>query len=89
VRPQLLTLKDAAIYLGLTDWALRERVWQGSIPFVRFSGSRKQYFHIKDLDSFIEENKARYVQYSFNEKKSLERAEISVEPLKTSSATYL
>lgn len=61
VRPQLLTLKDAAIYLGLTDWALRERVWAGHIPFVRFPGGRKQYFHIKDLDSFIEENKARYV----------------------------
>ena len=61
VRPQLLSLKDAEIYLGLTDWALRERVWQGHIPFVRFPGGRKQYFHIKDLDSFIEENKARYV----------------------------
>ena len=61
VRPQLLSLKDAAIYLGLTDWALRERVWAGHIPFVRFPGGRKQYFHVKDLDSFIEENKSRYV----------------------------
>ncbi|MGA2028094.1 MAG: helix-turn-helix domain-containing protein [Syntrophobacteraceae bacterium] len=59
--PQLLSLKCAAQYLGLTDWALRERVWAGHIPFVRFPGGRKQYFHIKDLDSFIEENKARYV----------------------------
>jgi len=57
--PQLLSLKDAARYLGLSDWALRERVWQGHIPFVRFPGGKKQYFHLKDLDSFIEENKAR------------------------------
>jgi excisionase family DNA binding protein len=59
--PQLLSLKDAARYLGLTDWALRERVWAGHIPFVKFPGGRKQYFHIKDLDAFIEQNKARYV----------------------------
>ncbi|MFZ0930605.1 MAG: helix-turn-helix domain-containing protein [Syntrophobacteraceae bacterium] len=58
---QLLSLKDAAQYLGLTDWALRERVWQGHIPFVRFPGGKKQYFHVKDLEIFIEENKARYV----------------------------
>jgi excisionase family DNA binding protein len=60
VSPQFLSLKDAARYLGLTDWALRERVWQGSIPFVRFPEGRKLYFHVKDLDAFIEENKARY-----------------------------
>jgi excisionase family DNA binding protein len=59
--PQLLSLKDAARYLGLTDWALRERVWAGHIPFVRFPGGKKQYFHVKDLEQFIEENKARYV----------------------------
>jgi excisionase family DNA binding protein len=59
--PQLLSLKDAARYLGLTDWALRERVWQGHIPFVRFPGGKKQYFHVKDLEQFIEDNKARYV----------------------------
>lgn len=61
VRPQLLTLKDAARYLGLTDWALRERVWQGHIPFVRFPGGKKQYFHVKDLDAFIEGNKCKFV----------------------------
>ncbi|MGA2936380.1 MAG: helix-turn-helix domain-containing protein [Syntrophobacteraceae bacterium] len=59
--PQLLSLKDAALFLGLSPWALRERVWQGHIPFVRFPGGKKQYFHVKDLEGFIEENKARYV----------------------------
>jgi hypothetical protein len=61
VRPQLLSLKDAAIYLGLTEWALRERVWKGHIPFVRFPDGKKQYFHVKDLEQVIEDNKARYV----------------------------
>ena len=61
VRPQLLCLKDAAVYLGLTDWALRERVWQGALPFVRWPNGKKMYFHLKDLDGFIEANKCRYV----------------------------
>jgi excisionase family DNA binding protein len=61
VRPQLLSLKDAAQYLGLSDWALRERVWQGHIPFVRFPGGKKMFFHAPDLEQFIEDNKARYV----------------------------
>lgn len=61
VRPQLLALKDAARYLGLTDWALRERVWAGHIPFVRFPHGKKMFFHVPDLEAFIEENKARFV----------------------------
>jgi hypothetical protein len=55
--PRLLPLKDAAGYLGLTTWAMRERIWQGLIPVVQFPGGRKQYIDRRDLDSFIEKNK--------------------------------
>jgi hypothetical protein len=55
--PRLLPLKDAAEYLGLTTWAMRERIWQGLIPVVQFPGGRKQYIDRRDLDSFIEKNK--------------------------------
>jgi excisionase family DNA binding protein len=57
--PRLLTLKAAAEYLGLTTWALRERVWQGSLPVVRFPGGRKMYLDIQDLEAFIQTNKER------------------------------
>jgi hypothetical protein len=57
VRPRLLPLKAAAQYLGLTVWALRERVWQGALPVVRFDGGRKMYLDVKDLDAFIERHK--------------------------------
>jgi hypothetical protein len=60
-RPQLLPLKAAATYLGLTDWSLREQVWKGNVPFVRFPGGKKMFFHVPDLDSFIEENKSKYI----------------------------
>ena len=55
--PRLLPLKDAAKWLGLTVWAMRERIWAGDVPVVRFSGGRKMYLDIRDLERFIEQNK--------------------------------
>ena len=57
ISPRLLPLKKAAEYLGLTTWAMRERIWAGDIPVVRFSGGRKQFIDTQDLESFIERNK--------------------------------
>ena len=54
---RLLPLKKAADYIGLTVWALRERIWAGDIPVVKFPGGRKQFIDIKDIESFIERNK--------------------------------
>jgi hypothetical protein len=55
--PRLLPLKQAAQYLGLTVWAIRERIWAGQIPVVQFPGGRKQYIDVQDLESFIRNNK--------------------------------
>ncbi len=55
--PRLLPLKQAAQYLGLTVWAIRERIWAGQIPVVQFPGGRKQYIDVQDLESFIQNNK--------------------------------
>jgi len=55
--PRLLPLKDAAQWLGLTVWAMRERIWAGQIPVVQFPGGRKQYIDIRDLEAFIQNNK--------------------------------
>ena len=56
--PRLLPLKKAAEYLGLTVWAMRERIWAGDIPVVRFPGGRKMFIDINDIESFIARNKA-------------------------------
>lgn len=61
VTPRLLPLKKAAEVLGLTVWALRERIWAGHIPVVRFEGGRKMYIDIRDIEQFIERNKTTYV----------------------------
>jgi excisionase family DNA binding protein len=55
--PRLLTLKQASQYLGLTVWAIRERVWNGQLPVLQFPGGKKQYLDRNDLESFIERNK--------------------------------
>jgi predicted site-specific integrase-resolvase len=55
--PRLMPLKKAADYIGLTVWALRERIWAGDIPVVKFPGGRKQFIDIKDIEAFIERNK--------------------------------
>ena len=55
--PRLLPLKAAAEYLGLTVWAIRERIWAGQIPVVQFPGGRKMFIDTQDLETFISENK--------------------------------
>ena len=55
--PRLLPLKRAAEYLGLTVWAMRERIWAGDIPVVQFPSGRKMYVDMKDIEEFIQRNK--------------------------------
>ncbi|NQU83847.1 MAG: helix-turn-helix domain-containing protein [Parcubacteria group bacterium] len=55
--PRLLPLKEAAKYLGLTVWSVRERVWNGDIPVIRFPNGRKQFIDVKDMEAFIQQNK--------------------------------
>lgn len=55
--PRLLTLKQAAEWLGLTVWAMRERIWAGQIPVVQFPGGRKMYVDSMDLEAVITKNK--------------------------------
>ena len=59
--PRLLTLKDAAQWLGLTTWAMRERIWAGDIPVVRFPGGRKMFIDLQDLETLIQQNKTRII----------------------------
>ncbi len=61
ISPRLLPLKKAAEYMGLTVWAMRERIWAGQIPVVQFPGGRKQYIDIQDLEAFIQSNKRTIV----------------------------
>jgi hypothetical protein len=60
--PRLLPLKDAAEHIGLSVWALRERIWAGQIPVVQFDNpnggkNRKMYIDSEDIEALISKNK--------------------------------
>ena len=55
--PRLLTLREAAWYLGISPRTLRELTWKESLPVVRMT--RKLHFDLRDLDRFIEASKDR------------------------------
>ncbi|MHB8780328.1 MAG: helix-turn-helix domain-containing protein [Candidatus Geothermincolia bacterium] len=58
VSRRLLPIEDAATYLGMTAWAMRHRINQGLLPYIRMG--RRIYLDIKDLDELIERLKVSY-----------------------------
>jgi excisionase family DNA binding protein len=58
VSKRLYTLKEAAEYLGRSEWSMRELIWAGRIPVVRREGGRKIFLDVEDLNNFINENKS-------------------------------
>jgi hypothetical protein len=57
---RLYTLKEAAIYLGRSEWSMRDLMWKQKIPVVLEEGARKVRFDLSDLERYIEKNKAVY-----------------------------
>jgi excisionase family DNA binding protein len=55
VSQRLLTLPEAAHYLGCTLWSVRELIWKGRLPYIRF-GKRFQVDR-KDLDDLVDREK--------------------------------
>lgn len=52
---RLLTLREAAHYLGCTLWSVRELIWKGDLPYTRF-GKRFQVDR-RDLDELVDRQK--------------------------------
>jgi excisionase family DNA binding protein len=55
---RLYSVKEAAVYLGRSEWAIKEMVWAGKIP--RVKGDRRVMFDIYDLDAWVENNKMTF-----------------------------
>jgi hypothetical protein len=54
---RLLTLPEAAAYLSLSPWSVRDLQWKGRLP--RVALSRKLLFDRADLDRLIDASKER------------------------------
>jgi hypothetical protein len=55
VRPRLLSLKNAATYLGCAFWAVRELCWARELKPIRIG--KRDCIDIVDLDAWIERKK--------------------------------
>lgn len=56
---RLYTLKEAAQYLGRSEWGMRDLVWTGRIPVVR--DGKKLFIDINDLEMYVSRHKTTYV----------------------------
>lgn len=54
---RLLSINDAAKYLGVSPWHVRRLVWRGDLPSVRVG--RLVRLDRGDLDQYIEEQKSQ------------------------------
>jgi excisionase family DNA binding protein len=53
--PRCLGVREAAIYLGSTIWAVRSLAWERKLPFIRLG--QRLLFDRQDLDRYIERSK--------------------------------
>lgn len=56
---RLYSIKEAAIYLGRSVWAVREMIWAGKLPYVK--DGKRILLDIYDMDNWIEQNKTRFI----------------------------
>jgi len=59
VEPRVLKTNDAAVYLGISPWKLRNLVQSGEISYIAGDGTSPWLFDRQDLDRWIETRKQR------------------------------
>lgn len=52
---RLLTVEEAAEYLGRSVWSIRELTWGGKLPVIKVG--RRSHYDLYDLDEWIEQHK--------------------------------
>lgn len=55
---RLFTVKEAALYLGRSVWAMRDLIWNGKIKVVR--DGKRIFVDRLDLDAYVEKYKSVY-----------------------------
>ena len=55
IEPALLTVKQAAVYLGRSEQSIQHLIFQKDLPVVRVG--RRVHLDRRDLDAWIEKNK--------------------------------
>jgi excisionase family DNA binding protein len=61
ITPRLLRTKDAARYLGMSAWALRQEVSRGELPFISSGEHTSSWkFDSRDLDAWVERHRVNF-----------------------------
>ena len=56
--PRLVKTKQAAEYLAISEWKLRNLVQQGLIPYIEDGGGTSPWrFDVRDLDAYIDRSR--------------------------------
>jgi len=55
---RLLSQKEAAVYLGISYWTLRDLIFRGEIPYIQMK--RRVLVDLRDLDVFIDREKMHH-----------------------------
>jgi len=55
---RLYSIKEASVYLGRTEWAVREMIWAGKMPCIK--DGRRILLDIEDMNKWIEKTKVKY-----------------------------
>lgn len=55
---RLLSIKEASVYLGVSEYSVRELIWKGNIGQVKIG--RRVLIDLQDIDRFIETSKETF-----------------------------
>ncbi len=58
---RMYTIREAAVYLGLSVYTIRSLIWSGALPFMKVEGGRKQLLDVYDLDAYISRHKTSHL----------------------------
>jgi len=56
---RLYNIKEGAVYLGRTVWAVREMLWAGKMPYVK--DGKRILIDINDMNEWIDQSKTRSI----------------------------
>lgn len=57
VQKRLYNIKESAVYLGRSVWAVREMLWAGKMPYVK--DGKRILLDIQDMNNWIDRSKTR------------------------------
>lgn len=59
LQKRLFNIKEGAVYLGRSVWAVREMLWAGKMPYVK--DGKRILLDIQDMNDWIDRSKTRSV----------------------------